>query len=526
MSVNMRRWGPYQQITPLLNSSLPPEGTRTGRTFSKLLGTIHAIVGIVLPLAAVFQAIHLGQISEDKAFTSLSIQGYYIYLLVVSIFALVIMKATGMLKRFDEQECPQANAGFIKGGAVFFAAFGILFAGFKFGSTLDSDSASGHQAIDVIEAILNAIFIIGLTLFVCLYSEHCITEYKPLARVAILLLLATCLSCWSRDCVSKIVADIAQTDFDYSICAGSNTTVVNESNSASSIPYVLKHVTGDERNGSSFDSFYRKSSDILVPNTLTLYFIMSAFLLIIYSNISGPRLTFMQEQPRRHLTFKSSCVGLWFGILVLALSVAFVVAYAFAVAGQTGDDNGEIPLIYYSFIISVYPFTIICNIISLVKMQRNRSWFEDESREGELRLTLPLLFLSATGILVTAMFNIIASSMSTYAAHKPALLLAHECLKVIDVFVQVLFLYEASYRQPPDVFTPNITRQIKMFLIFTNFTFWWTNIYGLKDTGINPVQFCFYGFEVWTMISQLAAPFALYFRFHSFVMYLDIWLCG
>ncbi|XP_077984353.1 proton channel OtopLc-like [Glandiceps talaboti] len=527
----------YQAIPPfdVANNAQPkPRRSRTSVAFSQLFAIFHIVVGSVLPLAKAFEKMHATREGHERDLQSWHLDIYYIYLCGGSIVLMIVMRAAGMLTTHEGQQSHQAASKFIKGGAALFAACGMLIKGYKLGCVIDGscDYSKSYKAADGVEAVLGFLFILQLWLFVCVYSNKCITKWKRLARIAIMLMWATCLSCWSRDFVHEVSEDLEKQTFNYDIICRNKNPPVNIIN-GDIYSRFLVNLASSQVNGSNNDSHktfkdaLESESPILIPGAMEFYLIMSGFMYVMYGNIGRHADNVQEEQPRKHYySLQKSLIGLGGGILVIIISVIVVKTHTNS-EDQDADWAKGIPsAIYYLFMVCVYPLCILGNLIAHIKMRRSTTWQIDDEREDELRLTMVLMYISASGMFVYSMFSIIAAALSTHSVQVPNLLLYHECLKIVDIFISVTFLYDALHRRPPPDFRPNFTRQIIIFVLFVNGMFWYTNILELKDVGLCPIQYCFYGYETWSIILHLVNPLILYFRFHSMVLYFEVWLSG
>ncbi|XP_077984688.1 proton channel OtopLc-like [Glandiceps talaboti] len=439
------------------------------------------------------------------------------------------MKMTNMLKTHEGQDSHQAASVYIKGGAAVFGICSMLIAGFKLGSVIDGSCIGDCGTVDAAEAILSVLYILLLWLFVCVYSNKCITKWKRFARVGIMLLWATSVSCWSRDFVAEVEHDIRNHSFDYSNCNITHTDHghINDSLIGTGLNLILDSANelGVKYQEVNFNSVEKDSSTLLYSGAMEFYLIMSGFMYVMYGNI-GHRSNLTHEDSPKHRTLRKSIMGLGLGLLVLVTSIVVLVTHSIYSSHLEAKEKGLPSLIYNSFGVCRYPLSILGNVVCHLKMRRNENWKIDNEREDGLRLTMLLLYISASGCFINSTFTIIACIFSIGSPHEPKLLIVHENMKIVDIFFCVIFLYDALHRKPPMEFKPNFTREIIMFLIFVNFVCWYMDIYDLKASQVFPIQNCFYGFGLWSIIIHLTTPLLIYFRFHALLLYFEVWLSG
>ncbi|XP_064115664.1 proton channel OtopLc-like isoform X2 [Macrobrachium nipponense] len=66
-------------------------------------------------------------------------------------------------------------------------------------------------------------------------------------------------------------------------------------------------------------------------------------------------------------------------------------------------------------------------------------------------------------------------------------------------------------------------REFLTFLVVTNVAMWLLQTFEVKSEEGNSVMYEFYGKELWTLLSHLTLPLALFYRFHSSVCLADMW---
>ncbi|XP_077867565.1 proton channel OTOP2-like [Saccoglossus kowalevskii] len=402
----------------------------------------------------------------------------------------------------------QSGSAFVKGGAALFGLCGMVLSGMQFGSVLDDSYAKSDIYVYAAHSILEIVFILFLWIFVCAYTNVCIPKWNCFARIAVMCLWATCISGWCNEFVGEIGHHF-KNPFDYDVC---NSSTVNSS------------ATGlDFRNeNNDFSHMIEDSSAILVPGVMEFYLVMSGFMYVIHGNIGRQATAQHHAKESKYFTLEKSFKGLALGGVILVLSIVIVIYHE-----VEEDENGEkSAIVYYLYGMAMYPLTIIGNLNCHFKMRWDNTWKINDSREDGLRLTMLLLFVSTLGMFVSAILNIIACSMSPEPVTNYAVLLIHECFKIVEVFCQVIFLYDALHRDPPKEFKPGIVREIMMCMAIVYFTYFWMTVYELKAEKVNRLQYCFYGYEVWSIILHLLTPLGIYCRFHAVLMYLELWISG
>ncbi|XP_057371829.1 uncharacterized protein LOC130692779 [Daphnia carinata] len=137
-----------------------------------------------------------------------------------------------------------------------------------------------------------------------------------------------------------------------------------------------------------------------------------------------------------------------------------------------------------------------------------------------------LLRVSALGIFAYSVFSMIAGALANPSTDEPPLLvLITGLLSVIEVTVQMLFISDMSRRSvntaEQDLEKPG--RQCVTFLLITNMTLWLVYTFEMQKVEANPVQLNFYGFLPWAIIQRITLPLCIFYRFHSAIVYSEIW---
>lgn len=108
---------------------------------------------------------------------------------------------------------------------------------------------------------------------------------------------------------------------------------------------------------------------------------------------------------------------------------------------------------------------------------------------------------------------------------KHIMVFTSNALLLLQSTLQGMFIAEASKRVCTSryqmLFKPG--RQIVTFLLFANITLWLLDTFMSHNWMTQELQFSFYGFLAWGIISRLALPLLVFYRFHSAVVLIEIW---
>lgn len=89
----------------------------------------------------------------------------------------------------------------------------------------------------------------------------------------------------------------------------------------------------------------------------------------------------------------------------------------------------------------------------------------------------------------------------------------------------MLFISDMSRRQVATVEQDKRKpgRQTVTFLLITNLTLWLVYTFEMQKVEANPVQLNFYGFLPWAIMQRMTLPLCIFYRFHSAIVYAEIW---
>ena len=66
-------------------------------------------------------------------------------------------------------------------------------------------------------------------------------------------------------------------------------------------------------------------------------------------------------------------------------------------------------------------------------------------------------------------------------------------------------------------------RQITIFLFFFNLSVWLVYTFEIQKARASIIEAEFYGFLSWVIIQRVTLPMAVFFRFHSSVVSIELW---
>ncbi|XP_049810138.1 proton channel OtopLc-like [Schistocerca nitens] len=206
--------------------------------------------------------------------------------------------------------------------------------------------------------------------------------------------------------------------------------------------------------------------------------------------------------------------GLFAGVLVLVLTILSLILFCVLSRDRALLQINACELTLYSAAV----------IATLLSMWRMRHLEYDTCRRFELDNML--LVTAQTGLYVYTLFSIIAGyfSAGTGADAAPGVVVM-SVSALLQTTLQTVFILDAWWRRcgNPAQARAKPGRQLVTFLLVTNMALWAVSRLQNSRADFHPVELRFYGFWVWTIITHVAMPLAVFYRFHSTVCLCEIW---
>jgi len=219
---------------------------------------------------------------------------------------------------------------------------------------------------------------------------------------------------------------------------------------------------------------------------------------------------------REPLDWSSSSYGLFIGLLGLVTSTVVLILY-FALVNQNDFRFFAILANNISDLI-INTMMIVAMVIGFFQI-KNLELIDDS--EGDYDA---IMITTAFGILVYSTFNIIAGVLNGKSFEPGELVICNGLAELIEVTVQLLFIADLKHKRiSREVGAKKHGRNIVTFLLITNLGLWITYNFEIQKVNATPDQMEFYGFLPWVVIQRLTLPLCVFFRFHSTVVFAELW---
>ncbi|XP_018027396.1 proton channel OtopLc isoform X2 [Hyalella azteca] len=131
-----------------------------------------------------------------------------------------------------------------------------------------------------------------------------------------------------------------------------------------------------------------------------------------------------------------------------------------------------------------------------------------------------LLIICLPCILLFAFFSLVPSVLNG-----SVLFAAVNIMQVIQTVLQTVLIGDGLRRcsNSSSLQQKKPGREVVTFLVVANVALWLLETFEIKSDAGNADKYAFYGKNLWTLLSHLTLPLALFYRFHSSVCLADMW---
>nr|CAH0107979.1 unnamed protein product [Daphnia galeata] len=225
------------------------------------------------------------------------------------------------------------------------------------------------------------------------------------------------------------------------------------------------------------------------------------------------------HRPKGHwrVDCQGASKGLFLGLLSLVAGI--IVLIIFFVMKDNVEFRPDLFWLCTGTQVTVLALATIFNAIGFIQLPKLSL-----SLHKPLHLDVLLANITTYGVFIYAIFGLIVGGTNLYD-QKHVMIFVSNGLLLIQATMQGMFIAEASKRVCTSryqmLFKPG--RQIVTFLLFANITLWLLDTFMTHNWMTQELHFSFYGFLAWGIISRLALPLLVFYRFHSAVVLIEIW---
>lgn len=415
---------------------------------------------------------------------------------------------------------------FLRIGAIAFGLGTMVYNGLEFGSFFEIPSTSTCYSVIVgVNPVLQMVFTFVQMYFIFVNSRLNIHKCKVLARFGLMHIVATNICVWIRTVGKESLHAIVEHHME----TGTGSTLEDL------LLPLRENFTGNHSNPCQKQNIMgpvvNSSSAFLYPFIVEYSLIGAAVLYVMWENI-GKNPVYNNNPPAGNedgmshsstsrsdrVNCSGSSKGLFLGLLLLVTAIIFLIVFFVLIH----HEKHKLLAVYLSELshISLMILTIIAIIIGFfrIKLLRFHSECTDHQRDILLRV-------AAFGLYAYSMFGIIAGTFSSKTYTPNVLVLVTSCLTILQVAMQSFFLADVTCRTSslPEHDRAKPGRQIVTFLMIANLIMWIIYTFEMQKVEASPVQMEFFGFLAWTVIVRITLPLSIFYRFHSFITFAEVW---
>ncbi|CAL8068347.1 unnamed protein product [Calicophoron daubneyi] len=456
---------------------------------------------------------------------------------------------------------------YLRLGAVGFGFGVMIFDGFKIAEPWEAalnNSPSCHGSLWVPIHLFHFIYVFWQTYFIFKHHQVVFNVQKFVLRFLLCHLAVSNLCQWLKTVVDEISTDHVQTeDLSHvtshmitsfgselaSCCAQSclntsvihgvsftgsspvghhNATTVTEPHPVPSgtLPVTVTHAPAHTQTGCR--STAKHMAAFLFPCAIEYSLIAGAIFYKMFQKVGhvrkeSERLARLREANNISSNFSEchrSHKGLFIGLLMfMATLVTMSLFFLFFV--KSSKRKTAITL-YQSTELILLALGILTCVITLIRLRVLK--FSELSEEGAFDANL--LLVGLVGIIFYDLFLLIPAIEAIPSGRMAAKLFATKAiLEIFQSMLQVFFILEGSRRCAGS--TTHVQdkpgRTMVTFLLILNLAMWFVNTFEVKRADNHSIHIDFYTGMAWKIITHIALPLIVFFRFHSTVCLSDIW---
>jgi hypothetical protein len=209
--------------------------------------------------------------------------------------------------------------------------------------------------------------------------------------------------------------------------------------------------------------------------------------------------------------------GLFFGIFTLVAVIISMIVF-FVLIEKPGFVKAAVMIVYVSELV-LYFLAMIALFVAAYRLRDMRFHWNIDNALDEV-----LLMISLLGVYLFSVFSIIAGRYNT-DTYGGTLVMVTGIVIMLEATIQTVFILNGLRRssRTNQHETKKPGREYITFVLVCNIAMWGINTFEVLRSGSNPVALHFYGSIPWSIITHIATPLAIFYRFHSTVCLATIW---
>lgn len=401
-------------------------------------------------------------------------------------------------------------------GAIAFGLGTLIYTGLELVHFFEiNPECENYYILKGINPVLHMLFTFMQMYFLFMHARMNIQKNKIIGKFGLMHMLATNCCIWIRTLVRESVREIVESE-EFAKSASEKTKL------HFSVETGNKTEGGDCEGLDILGDTIENSSVYLFPFIIEYSMIGAHIVYNMWKNV-GRRPNFIvvgdgepkKERQYQRMDWSSSAIGLFLGLFALVTLTVTLILY-FALVNQEKFHLIAVLLINVNdtIINTLMAIAIILGFFQVRKLD-----FVQTENEHDV-----LLIISAFGIFLYASYTIIAGYLSVASLEPVALVITNGIVELVQVNLQLLFIADLKQKKVSEElqeYKPG--RQIVTFLILCNLGLWITYNFEIQKVNATPDQLQFFGFFPWVIIQRITLPLCVFFRFHSTVVFAELW---
>lgn len=406
---------------------------------------------------------------------------------------------------------------------------------------------------DVVMSVLQPVYAFYQLFFIFKYSNLIINRRIILSRFGIMHCIASSLCFWVYTILQETLQAIfmkKNKSYDTSTQASITSSMLmsgdddsEEMDDDDANPYTGSKLSGDSYGASNWHINYGCEKDThlsemintttpyLYPFSIEFSILMVGMWILLWENIGkferhthipSVEVTYEEDNSRTltsnfiiYVDCHASNRGLFAGLLMTVATVISIILFFIFSASE--DEKTRDVGKYVNGISEI--ILLVCMLVTAF-IAYNSIRVLDVIKHGLSSMDDILLYVCLPCIFLYAFFSMVPSiNAGNYLA------VAVSILQVSQVILQTALICDGLRRCSNDQSLQHKKpgREVITYLVVTNVAMWLLQTFEIKSAEGNATLYYFYGKELWTLLSHLTLPLALFYRFHSSVCLADMW---
>ncbi|XP_013879219.1 otopetrin-2 isoform X2 [Austrofundulus limnaeus] len=450
----------------------------------------------------------------------------------------------------------------LRAGLVLFGILSIIMDIFKIASYVGYVHCD--SAVKVAFPVVQLVFVIVQTYFLCIHSKDCVQLQRNLSRCGLMLTLSTNLVIWMTEVTEESLHQTTVPEHPTNVTKFSRRDL-----------YINRAGYGDDSCKCSHTScsLFKAAYYYLYPFNIEYCLFASAMAYVMWKNVGRVSPEFSHHTK---FSLRNILVGPVLGIVMVVAGLATFTLYEIEMNTNYNDQEGKDHAVMMLFVMNIVIVTSmsLCTIVGCAIFRvdhRKHSTEKNPTRS----LDVGLLVGSSLGQFIISYFSIVAMVATGANGYLNRLNLTWSLVMVVQLGLQNYFIVEGLHREPfhevepvrvvvnpyatktskdggnlektdtekkaePDteaqshggtvenhhrlLWKRRVLREVCAFLLLGNVILWVMPAFGARPQFDHDAETDFYQFNMWATIVNVGLPFGIFYRMHSVASLFEVLL--